>query len=196
MKLYSIYGQVLFEENCETQRDLVEKSVQQKINLSRANLRKFDLSGANLKGARLSGCHLWGAILDNTNLESADLTEADCRLTQCHAANLSLEDCRDSDFSGAKFDQALFQETDFSGAIFSHPSFWAQKIDQISSLDRAIYNHLGEEEWDLSLLLPKISAAINQSDANEINKIDHQIRKLRKFSFKNGGFKTNFFSRR
>ena len=194
MKLYSIYDQVLFEENCETQKQLVEKAVQEKINLSRANLRKFDLSGANLKEARLSGCHLWGAILNNTNLESADLTEVDCRLAKCYQTNLSQADCRDSDFSGAKFGQALFHETNFSGAIFSHPSFWVQKIDQISSLDRAIYNHLGEEEWDLSLLLPKISAAINQSDANEINKIDRPIRKLRKFGVKYGVSKTKFFS--
>ena len=55
--------EVIFEYDCETIKELVEKAVKQKVSLFRANLREADLREANLYGANLYEANLYGADL-------------------------------------------------------------------------------------------------------------------------------------
>ena len=60
---HRLTGDILFESEKETIKEAVIDAVEQKANLSRANLFGADLSGANLYGADLSGADLYGANL-------------------------------------------------------------------------------------------------------------------------------------
>jgi len=64
-------GSVLFEAECETKKQAVEKAVS-----SGADLSDADLSGADLSDADLSGAVLSDADLSGADLSGADLSDA------------------------------------------------------------------------------------------------------------------------
>ena len=55
IQIVSRGGAILFRDDAETLREVVERAVAQRVYLSGANLSSADLSGANLSGAYLSG---------------------------------------------------------------------------------------------------------------------------------------------
>ena len=86
MKIYSITGVLLLENDLET-------------------LRGADLSGADLRGANLSCADLSGANLSGANLRGANLSEADL-CADLSGADLSGADLRGTDLSGADLSDA------------------------------------------------------------------------------------------
>jgi hypothetical protein len=110
MNIYHRYTkEVLYSAEVSTIKELVERAIREKINLSDADLRGANLSWANLCGANLSGADLCGAILYDADLYDADLSGADL----CGA------DLYDADLSGADLCGAILYDADLSGADLS-----------------------------------------------------------------------------
>ena len=77
-QIKSVFGNLLFEYECESLKEAV----------CEANLRGADLSGANLYGANLSGANLREANLSGANLREANLYGANLREANLRGANL------------------------------------------------------------------------------------------------------------
>ena len=80
-QIKSIFGELLFEYECSSQKECVGQAVKSGANLYRANLSgadlyRADLSGANLYRANLSGADLSGADLSGADLSGANLSGA------------------------------------------------------------------------------------------------------------------------
>ena len=89
-KIYRITGEILFEDDSLSLKELVEKH---KKNLYRANLRDANLGEtylrrANLGEADLRYANLYRADLEGANLEGADLRNADLWRANLTGANL------------------------------------------------------------------------------------------------------------
>ncbi len=85
-------------------------------NLSEAHLSRADLSGANLVEANLSRADLSGADLSGANLFEAYLFEANLSGADLSRANLSEVDLSGADLSGANLSGANLSEADLSRA--------------------------------------------------------------------------------
>ena len=84
MKITTITGTILFEDEKEHIKDTVVHAVKSSANLNGANLNGANLGGANLSGAdlryaNLSGANLGDADLSGANLSGANLGDADLR---------------------------------------------------------------------------------------------------------------------
>jgi len=95
---------VCYESDCATMKELVEKAVRAKANLTNANLH-----GANLSGAELAGANLRYVDLKNANLEGADLYKA-------KLGRLTKADLRNANLSQANFRFANLTNADLRGA--------------------------------------------------------------------------------
>ena len=89
-------GSVIYLDDTETLRELVEKAI-----ASDADLRRADLSGADLSDANLRRANLSGANLSDADLRRADLSDADLRRADLSDADLRRADLSDADLSGA-----------------------------------------------------------------------------------------------
>jgi hypothetical protein len=98
--------------------------------LSRANLSGADLSGANLYGANLSGANLYGANLSGADLYGADLSRADLR-----GANLSRANLYGADLSGANLSRADLSGANLRGADLSGADLYGAKNAENMVLD-------------------------------------------------------------
>ena len=67
---------ILFEKDCESQRECALEALKAGADLREANLSGIDLSFARLDGARLDGARLDGARLDGASLVRASLVRA------------------------------------------------------------------------------------------------------------------------
>jgi hypothetical protein len=106
LQIKTIAGQLLFESEAGSLRELILGAVAFGANLYGANLSRADLSGADLSGANLYGAGLYGADLSGANLYGADLYGADLS-----GANLSR-----ADLSGANLSRADLSRANLSGA--------------------------------------------------------------------------------
>jgi len=101
-------GDIMFESEKITYKEVLEELVN-----SDANLRDANLCGANLRDANLCDANLYGADLRGANLYGADLRDADL----C-GANLYGADLRDADLCGANLYGADLRDADLCGAKF------------------------------------------------------------------------------
>jgi hypothetical protein len=125
MKIYNRNGNVLFEKNILTLRELIELSVKQNADLTGADLRGADLREADLREADLREADLREADLAMSTLARADLREADltrANLTRAYLrranlrrANLREVDLRGADLTGADLTGADL--TDVKGLV-------------------------------------------------------------------------------
>lgn len=111
MKITTITGTNLFEDEKEYIKDTVVHAVKSGADLSDANLSGADLTGADLTGADLRCADLSGADLRDTYLCGADLRGAKLR-----DAYLTGADLTGADLSGAKLYGADLSDTDLIGA--------------------------------------------------------------------------------
>jgi hypothetical protein len=86
-------GELIYEGEGESLRNVVEQAVSKKISLRNADLRNANLRNANLRNANLRNADLRNvnlpyADLRNVNLPYADLTYADLRNANLRGADL------------------------------------------------------------------------------------------------------------
>jgi hypothetical protein len=107
--IYDCDGDIIYTSTKATNiKECVEEAVDQRVDLSEANLRGDNLHGSNLSGAYLSGADLREADLCGANLSGAYLREADLSGSNLFGANLRGADLcganlRGADLCGAKF---------------------------------------------------------------------------------------------
>jgi hypothetical protein len=114
MKIYSRFdkAKILYEDaDATSARELVEKAVSIRANLSGANL-----SDANLFGANLSRAYLTDAYLSDANLSGANLSGADLFGANLSYANLSYADLSGANLSGANLSDANLSDANLSRA--------------------------------------------------------------------------------
>jgi hypothetical protein len=98
IKIKSRYdGRVLYECECESIRECLQKGVAADANLARANLAYANLAYANLAGANLADANLARAYLTGANLADANLVRANLTDANLVGANLT-----DANLVGAK----------------------------------------------------------------------------------------------
>jgi hypothetical protein len=110
-------GDVLYEAEGETLRDVVVKAVAE-----RAYLRGARLSRADLRGADLREADLCEADLSEADLREADLCEADLRGADLRGADLREADLRGADLRGAHLSGAHLSGAHLSGADLPSPT--------------------------------------------------------------------------
>ena len=76
-QIKSVFGNLLFEYECESLKEAVCEANLRGANLSGADLYGANLSEANLSEANLSNADLINADLSEANLSNADLINAD-----------------------------------------------------------------------------------------------------------------------
>ena len=95
-------GNVIYQAEVDTIKELVEKAVKERVSLAYANLSGADLCGSYLRNASLS----------DANLNSANLFFADLRGANLLFADLSGADLRDADLSGANLGRADLRDAE------------------------------------------------------------------------------------
>ena len=101
----------------------VKWGLENKKNLSGANLSGANLSNANLRGADLPGANLANADLPGANLSSANLSRANLRSADLLGANLSSANLSSANFSSANLRSADLLGANLSGANLSNANF-------------------------------------------------------------------------
>jgi hypothetical protein len=94
----------------------VKWAIENRADLSGADLRSADLSGADLRSADLRGADLRSADLRGADLRDADLRDAYLRSADLSGADLSGADLRDAYLSGADLRGAYLSGADLRGA--------------------------------------------------------------------------------
>jgi uncharacterized protein YjbI with pentapeptide repeats len=105
------------------------KKLDDKIDLSGANLIKAYLSDANLSGADLSGAKLIEADLSIADLSKATLTKADLRGTNFSRANFSMADLSGADLSWADLSEANLEGATLTNCYIYAISAWSLKLN-------------------------------------------------------------------
>jgi hypothetical protein len=123
MKITTITGTILFEDEKEYLKDTVVHAAERGADLSGAGL-----IGANLSGANLSGANLYGANLIGANLSGADLSGANLSGADLSGANLIGADLSGSNLSGAKLGSAYLSFADLSDADLSDAKLYGANI--------------------------------------------------------------------
>ena len=88
LELKTVFGDLIFEGDFPSMKELVLAAVAAKKSLRSANLRSADLSFADLSSADLSFADLSSADLRSADLRSADLSSANLRSADLSSANL------------------------------------------------------------------------------------------------------------
>ena len=107
MKITTITGAILFEDEKECLKDTVVHAVKSGADLRYADLRYAELSCAYLSGADLRDANLGGADLRCAHLSGADLRDAylsgaDLRRAELSGADLRNAELRDADLRCAR----------------------------------------------------------------------------------------------
>lgn len=147
MKILNITGEVIFEAEVLSMKDLIAEAVENNVSFHNANLRGADLRGANLSytdfhNANLRDADLRDADFHNANLRDANLRGADLRGVYLYGADLW-----GADLWGAK-NIHLFQVTEHNRicyavkhetkVMFQIGCFWGDKDEAIEEI-RASY---------------------------------------------------------
>ena len=117
MKIKSINGDLIYEDDEKSIRETVENAVLKQIRLENADLRGCNLRGAFLPKAYLSGCDFSGddysngADLSNAYMRGCDLRGANLR--QCNLQNAVISD---SDLSNCNMPYSDLQGISLSGS--------------------------------------------------------------------------------
>ena len=115
-QIKSVFGNLLFEYECESLKEAVCEANLRGANLYGVNLRGANLREANLSGANLREANLYGANLYGANLRGANLREANLRGANLSGANLYRANLSGTDLSGANLYGANLRGADLSGA--------------------------------------------------------------------------------
>jgi len=99
-------GEVIFDMECSTFRELVEGATKEGISFYHADMRCANMSGADMRCANMSGANMRGANMRYANMSGADM----------RYANMSGADMRYADMSGANMRGADMSGADMSGA--------------------------------------------------------------------------------
>jgi len=67
-------GEVIFEMECSTFRELVEGATKEEISFYRADMRYANMRGANMRGADMSGANMSGANMRYADMSGADMS--------------------------------------------------------------------------------------------------------------------------
>jgi uncharacterized protein YjbI with pentapeptide repeats len=114
-------GKIIYQDEAESFRALVEAAVKYRANLYGANLYGANLSGADLSGANLSGADLSGANLSRANLSGANLYGANLSRANLYGANLYGANLSGADLSGANLSRANLYGANLSGYLSFGP---------------------------------------------------------------------------
>jgi len=92
-------GEVIFEMECATFRELVEGDTKEGISFYRAYMRNAnmigaDMSGANMRGADMSGADMRGADMSGADMRDVNMSYADMRGADMRDVNMSYADMR------------------------------------------------------------------------------------------------------
>ena len=101
LELKTIFGDLIFEGDFPSMRELVLAAVAARKSLSFANLSSANLSSANLRSANLRSADLSSANLSFANLSSANLSSANLRSANLSSANLRSANLSFADLSSA-----------------------------------------------------------------------------------------------
>ena len=134
-------GKVLFEAECESQRECALLALKagadlrdadlSRIDLSHARLDRARLDGASLVGASLVGASLVGARLDGANLDGASLDGA--RLVGASLDGARLDR---ASLDGARLDRASLVGARLDGANLDGASLVGASLDRATGLNR------------------------------------------------------------
>ena len=121
----------------ESFKEAVEKAVEEKADLSAANLRGADFYGADLSGSNLRGTDLYAADLRGTNLYGVDM-----RRTDLSAADLRGADLRGADLSGSNLRGTDLYAADLRGTNLDYSVWplWCGSLDV--KIDKRIFCQL------------------------------------------------------
>src|SRR3990167_3959975 len=97
------FGRIICEYDAKNIKEVVEKAVNKKIDLTDANLTNVNLIDANLTNADLQNANLTNADLRNADLTDANLTDAN--LTGANLRNITINE------KSFKFIQSWFRWT-------------------------------------------------------------------------------------
>jgi len=114
------FNKVVDLKSCGGQWEDLPK-INDKLDLSEADLSEANLSGADLSEANLSGADLFEANLSEADLPEADLSEADLSEADLSWANLS-----EANLYGANLYGADLSEANLSGADLCHTKFYGK----------------------------------------------------------------------
>jgi len=99
-------GEVIFEMECSTFRELVEGATKAEVSFYRANMSGTDMRGANMSYAdmsyaNMSYANMRGADMSYADMRGADMSYADMRGANMSYANMSGANMRGADMRGA-----------------------------------------------------------------------------------------------
>ena len=122
LQIKSIYGNVLFEYECEdnTIKKTIEEVVKADADLSYADLSGVDLTNANLEGAHLKDAVLAHAILNYAELKGADLRYADLKGAYLMCANLADVKLGFANLLGARLMHTELRYADLGGTCLMY----------------------------------------------------------------------------
>ena len=103
LQIKTLAGEVLFESEKTTLKEVLEEAVNRGAYLRGADLEGADLRDADLEGAYLRGADLGDADLRDANLGGANLVGADLGGADLRGASLEGANLRGADFYHAKF---------------------------------------------------------------------------------------------
>lgn len=150
MYLKSVDGKILYKGRFSSVKQGVEMAVSDGVALDGINLRQANLAGALMDKAKMAGASFWGANLKGADMSEGDYTGTDFRtanlLDTCFAEAL----CENANFDGAYFSRTILRGADLSYTRFSCPSIFSVDLVEVSSMEGAIYSHLGEVDCALS----------------------------------------------
>jgi hypothetical protein len=136
---------IIYEANCDTIKNALEKAVKEDTDLryahlSYAHLEGADLGGADLGGADLEGADLGGADLGGAYLGGADLEGADLGGAYLEGAHLEGADLEGADLGGA----------DLSYAHLEGAKNYANNHDFLFELMRRLpRKEIKKSEWEI-----------------------------------------------
>jgi len=112
-------GELIFEMECGTFRELVEVSIKAGVSFYRADMSGADMSGADMRCAYMSGANMSDADMSGANMSDADMSGANMSDADMSGADMRCADMRYADMSGANMSGANMSGANMSGANMS-----------------------------------------------------------------------------
>jgi len=151
MRLFDKEGWLIYENSdCATIKELVEKAVREKIDLTNADLFDANLTNANLEWARLTNAdlgytYLREADLGNARLDGANLTNANLEFANLRFADLSNAKLQSAYLSGADLRYANLKNANLRYAHLNYANLIGADLEG-AILDDEIKNKILEAE--------------------------------------------------
>jgi len=113
-------GEVIFEMECSTFRELVEGATKAEVSFYRANMSGTDMRGANMSYADMSYANMSYANMRGADMSYADMRGADMSYADMRGANMSYANMSGANMRGADMRGADMSYADMRGANMSY----------------------------------------------------------------------------